>query len=264
VNPSPPENPEGTVTHDLVCVRCGYALLGLPRSGVCPECGVPVTSSIERRLGQLLGPRGSRKVRGGTDWLESAAAAQAIGFCLPFIVHLSLITWAYGSWRLSAHTDDDTDDEALRHLARPIRPLSALLVFTTAGGGTCITLLVWARPNWLNSSTETLQAVLILIAAIPAVAFGLSVWATFRYLVALAHGLPDRSLAARFGRCRFIGWLWAAGLGAFLLVPTAALLGLQVDALLGPGAIVAIGGWIAAVYCLNALTRCRLALAESL
>jgi len=28
------------------CIECGYALLGLPKSGICPECGTSVASSI--------------------------------------------------------------------------------------------------------------------------------------------------------------------------------------------------------------------------
>ncbi len=34
------------VDTDAPCVRCGYSLRGLPRSGVCPECALPVVRSL--------------------------------------------------------------------------------------------------------------------------------------------------------------------------------------------------------------------------
>lgn len=32
----------------VTCIKCGYDLSGLPRGGVCPECGVPIHQSLDR------------------------------------------------------------------------------------------------------------------------------------------------------------------------------------------------------------------------
>lgn len=38
---------ESTVSHDQLCMQCGYNLRGLPRTGACPECGHPVAMSLQ-------------------------------------------------------------------------------------------------------------------------------------------------------------------------------------------------------------------------
>ncbi len=44
--PNPPAGTGSPVPEDAACIACGYALLGLPPDGVCPECGVPVRRSL--------------------------------------------------------------------------------------------------------------------------------------------------------------------------------------------------------------------------
>ncbi len=37
---------DARVGEGVACIRCGYALTGLPVAGACPECGVPVARSL--------------------------------------------------------------------------------------------------------------------------------------------------------------------------------------------------------------------------
>jgi hypothetical protein len=48
---------------DVLCEECGYRLTGLPPTGVCPECGEPISASLDPRrrtptAWELRGPRG--------------------------------------------------------------------------------------------------------------------------------------------------------------------------------------------------------------
>ncbi|MEM7227597.1 MAG: hypothetical protein AAF432_02165 [Planctomycetota bacterium] len=47
------------------CLRCGYALTGLDLDGACPECGTPVTRSLQGNLLHFSDPAYVRKLRAG-------------------------------------------------------------------------------------------------------------------------------------------------------------------------------------------------------
>ena len=49
--------PVEVVREDIACRRCGYNLRGLGEGGQCPECGAPVTMSIQGDLLRYADPR---------------------------------------------------------------------------------------------------------------------------------------------------------------------------------------------------------------
>ncbi len=67
---------------DLPCIRCGYALTGLPADGDCPECGTSVRQSLDGDLIARADPawldrteRGLRLLRVGLSVAVGSAAA---------------------------------------------------------------------------------------------------------------------------------------------------------------------------------------------
>ena len=48
--PSPDELQRMVVHAALPCRRCGQLLTGLPVSGECPECGLPIESSLRSTI----------------------------------------------------------------------------------------------------------------------------------------------------------------------------------------------------------------------
>ncbi|MEO1513279.1 MAG: hypothetical protein AAFU70_14495, partial [Planctomycetota bacterium] len=55
----------GVVGEGVVCVRCGYALAGLARDGVCPECGMRVEDSLRGDALRYADPAMVRLLRRG-------------------------------------------------------------------------------------------------------------------------------------------------------------------------------------------------------
>lgn len=75
----------GVVRTPRFCAECGYALIGLPRDGVCPECRWPV----ERSLGE--------------PWLGQAPVGHLervrIGvLCVGIAVKIAVVGWAVVYW----------------------------------------------------------------------------------------------------------------------------------------------------------------------
>ncbi len=62
---------------DLVCLRCGYSLHGLPEDGVCPECGLSVARSIRGDGLENASPEYVRRLLTG---FQIATAASIGGF----------------------------------------------------------------------------------------------------------------------------------------------------------------------------------------
>jgi len=63
----PPAPTDGTIDHDVECIKCGYNLRGLNRSGRCPECGTEISPSMRGDLLKFAAPDWLRKVKLGAD-----------------------------------------------------------------------------------------------------------------------------------------------------------------------------------------------------
>lgn len=270
----PASNGPDTIIHRLPCVGCDYSLLGLPRTGVCPECGLPIETSLSRSLAAMLGPSGCRSLKAGTSWLESAAAVQAIGLCLPLVVYLSLPGWIIGAWTIARLPPGSASEQHFADSARAVRRGAVLLAVAFACSAVTAGLVVWVFPGPMAGvirtrpvfgATADAQWTIILTAGLlQAVAFGYSVHTTTAYLGSLAHHLPDARLVRQFRRARLLAPLWAVGLGLSFIVWLCVLL--WSSPLLPPAIVLpmALPAWAAAVANLLTLTTWRIALAEGL
>lgn len=62
---SPPTSPDATLLTSIRCIECGYDLIGLPESGVCPECGAPIVNTTRGTLLQYASPEYLAKLHKG-------------------------------------------------------------------------------------------------------------------------------------------------------------------------------------------------------
>ena len=80
----PPSEPDAAIEHQTMCLRCGYDLYGLAPSGLCPECGLSIAESLERRRLGLSSPEYLSTLRTGA--LLTIAA-------LAFFILAGLVRW---------------------------------------------------------------------------------------------------------------------------------------------------------------------------
>jgi hypothetical protein len=80
--PSPQSTPASTVSPIVegaaACNRCSYSLVGLPISGVCPECGQPVAASLRGFLLQFASPDYIATVRSGLSFILNGILLQIL------------------------------------------------------------------------------------------------------------------------------------------------------------------------------------------
>lgn len=72
--------PKARRRRPLQCVRCGYSLRGLARDGVCPECSLPVDTSLRAGDLRIADPEFLRVIRRGARTNLISAALVAIAF----------------------------------------------------------------------------------------------------------------------------------------------------------------------------------------
>ncbi len=195
---------------DWFCVRCGYNLRGLSRTGRCPECNTPIPRSLRTRY---LAGRSREWVRDVRDGALILAACYAVEILRDALVEVpSWIHLPYGVFRglLSNGT----------HLT-----LYAI---------ECVGIWLLARREPLSVDHRSLRAALwirrlYVVGFIASIIYRLVLvpyflrdvyraWATgellllivvevllYNYLAGLAQRIPDLSLARRFSTLKWLG-----------------------------------------------------------
>lgn len=123
----------------ISCVRCGYDLRGLPDSGNCPECGLPVARSNVPSVELRHAP---------PRWLASLSWGARLVLAVP------LLTVAYG-WFVSGRLP-------ARSLEMYVAPQAALCVAFAAG----VWLLTRSQPRF-GPSRPALRWTLRVVSLVP-------------------------------------------------------------------------------------------------
>lgn len=260
--PPKPASVPDFIEYDRYCVQCGYSLVGLDRSGACPECGTSIARSLQRTFASSLNRGARTALRDGADALMTAVFLQALAFCVVPLVDLGALLWAWGAWRCASPRVAVAAAGELAASARRTRAAAVLLGACTLLVGTA-TLL----SDPISSALAGAPRAVSLLAIAGALALqGAFLWAcaasVSRHLERLARELPNPRIAAGFARCRLLAPLLGMGLfgsHSLLWVFAPARLGS-----IGPAlAFVAIA-WLGAIQYASTLSRWRMALAEEL
>jgi hypothetical protein len=226
-----------TVEHETPCIRCGYELLGLEKQSVCPECGLRVAESLERRRLGMAAPGYLSSLRHGITLSLLGLTLQIIlGFAALLRARPAFISNAdylvefgepaaalllvVGVWLLTVPDPGlPASDQSLPN-KRVMRAAAALLTIVQAGS-TALSLGFALR--WASA---------LPIGALPLAAAFIGIcrsMAEFAAWLTLATGLANyaRWLAARipdeglFSGARSIGrvipWMLVLALGASIV-----------------------------------------------
>ncbi len=242
----------GVVVEDeRVCVACGYALVGLPIEGVCPECGVEVRRSLGERLlhdadaGYLRAlARGAGLVMWGV-WLGlglffgsivaivAGGVLQGMGqpiprdlvmvleraanVLIPLLGLAGVIVSVIGWWKItSADPGAPASDRGavIRRRAR----------WLFVGAGVLLMLIVLLEMSGLSSASLFGQLVPWMVLGLSGLlALVMLLWfqVSMRVVRGLADRVPDRTLRARARRCAVWAWVaagWQLALVGWLFV----------------------------------------------
>lgn len=248
-----PASPENAIN----CNYCGYNLVGLDRSGNCPECGRPVASSLHGNLLEYANPEWLGKVKQGVDLLfwaivlafiwgllvniYSAANARVnplspvtlgiqIVFAVVFVAAAFLMTTPEPATQMSESS------RSWRKVARA----SALIAFIS--GLVSLALLM--------SANESAVLIIAFIGPVGYLAYLLLIFAMLTYAANLALRLPNPLLADSATKAK-----WAMVIVVIFLITFGVLAGLFAAKSRGGGAapsaagvgIAGVGGCIGAL-----------------
>jgi len=220
-----PETPDATTAEGVPCVRCGYALVGLPEAGDCPECGTAIRVSLAGDRIVAADPRWLDQVQSGLRLLQVGVLAAGgslaafyglllIGLLGMFLGTLISITWppvlesademlmsgllflvpagtvaaAVGGWLITTAEPRDAERERPR-AARPI-----------ARWGPALAVAFGAAAPVLKSSLPAPHDLIAWFAAFMGAALtaGLGLAALGERLRQLSARVPSSELADRF------------------------------------------------------------------
>ncbi len=232
--PEPDPQPK-LATRGISCARCGYDLRATSERGLCPECGLPVRSS----LGPVVQPASPATIslaRSGSFWMMIAAVAGLAAIALPPIVTfipiwddgkslplpLRVVAMAAAVFFFSGMLAINRITRAVRLMVVPYPNLptraKVMAILGTAGLAGVWSSLMWlARTTDRHVSQELVDCwmvSLVLVSALPVWLYYLDIWTlTARKAAAIEqHGrhLPP---GLRPTQIR----LWVAWIG-FLLI----------------------------------------------
>jgi hypothetical protein len=207
--PKPPDDtsdPQAFIAHDVACQRCAYNLRGLPRNGRCPECGAPVSVSLQGDLLRFADPAWLAKLSAGArlqSWVLYSFVFISIvigGLFLWFgdfterpewgwlrsvgLVGLPAIACGFlfcGTWMVATPNPAMFKSES-RFAPRRVLRMSVLAAVLGLGGSIALVM---------NASGSIVRW-LIALAISPAGAVSLvGAWALCRHVRELADRLPD-------------------------------------------------------------------------
>ncbi len=197
---------QGCLNVDVPCRACGYNLRGLPWSGHCPECGLPVGRSTYGDLLQFCDPAWLERLRRGVTVILWGALALvlalvvgrvlAITLRLPIIYPLvtlgaSILT-LYGTWLV---TEPDPSGLGEREYGTLRRLARAALLIGLLGTLAMTALTIALHPAVILG--------LVCVNTLGGIGGAIGEYAKFFYLSKLAVRIPDPALSRRAAMLRF-------------------------------------------------------------
>ncbi len=206
---------------DFTCLFCEYILRGLRRDGICPECGGPVSASIDPERFVRVDARSLRRIRNGAAGMVLAPGVVLLGalmhraaasIALDATLAVTAAVWvAISGVLLSAPPrplKPPRDMELRRRMVRIMTPLAALAA-----------LAMVAQP--LNFSPESLLTIAL------AICTGVSAfWAIASYCGWLAARIDLHVVAEHFDGAHdgIVFMILGAGASVFIVLARLTLL----------------------------------------
>lgn len=210
---------------DRGCVECGYSLHGLPRDGVCPECGTDLRRSARGELLRFAGRAYLATVCSGLGLVLSgtplAFAAVPVSWMVMLLmiesanfVHGQLVMStvqlvifgcvAVGYWRYTAPDHGFTGRTRRDRARRVVRVAIVVQTMLVAGCWTYRVLSVTNAPLGTYVVPSTLFEHMTLHGGLPFVAISVVIISgTIVYTRGLAERIPDEHIV---GRSRMLVW----------------------------------------------------------
>lgn len=169
------------------CVGCGYDLIGLARSGVCPECGRRIADSLGGPR-QLDGPPAAlRRVRRGAVLVQVCLAGMVVLFCTPVASSALACGVSVGLWMIAAPGMGRPGDGLERSGARARR-----WALATVASSAAVSVLSW---RLIGRPSETLATVGMVLCVLSAVALAGAGWLALGHIRRLADRVPQRAVS---------------------------------------------------------------------
>ncbi len=203
--------PPKLVDADRPCVRCSYNLRGLPRGGVCPECGTPIADSLRGDYLAFAAPEYLAAIHSGLNWVLAGVLVYAValvggvaikiglgGYLSPALVGeirrtalvIPTVILLAGYWRFTRPDPGPAGRESPTSVRRVIRAsvvvqaVAAVAGVLAAAGGPS-----GVGPVALRGTFGTLTVLLDLAAVVAWIA---QFFATMSYVGWLGRRVPDR------------------------------------------------------------------------
>jgi hypothetical protein len=213
---------EGLISWDVPCRKCHYNLRGLNAGGVCPECGTPISFSMQQDQLEFCDPHWLDKLHRGTVLVLIGIGIAVLGGVVggllggsrrggdaqPITLVIGLATYVcnlIGSWLMTEPDPSGLGEDRYGTSRKIIR-------FTLLAGVVAQAIELVTAVVTISSEVATaLLVVGVLLGIVGLVGF----YAQFLYLAQLARRIPDDRLAAR---ARFLMWAFTASYAVLILM----------------------------------------------